>query len=184
VFGLGYDDASNYGAVGSAIGHEMTHGFDDHGRQFDAHGNLADWWSTDSANNYKLRADAIVKEFDNYTVLDGLHVKGLLTEGENIADLGGLKIAYLAFEKTLEGKPRVMVDGFTPEQRFFISYASYYRAAVRPESRRLRTQTDPHSPEEFRTNGPLSNFPPFFDAFNVPEGAPMRRSAADLIQIW
>ena len=184
VFGLNYDDASNYGSAGSVIGHEMTHGFDDHGRQFDAHGNLKDWWSTDSANNYKVGADAIVKEFDNYTVLDGLHVIGLRTEGENIADLGGLKIAYVAFEKTMVGKPRTPIDGFTPEQRFFLSFASYYRALVRPESRRLRIQTDPHSPEEFRTNGPLSNLPAFFEAFNVPEGAPMRRPAADLIQIW
>jgi putative endopeptidase len=184
VFGLSYDDASNYGSIGAVIGHEMTHGFDDRGRQYDAHGNLTDWWTTQSANNYKVRADAIVKEFDDYTVLDGLHVMGQRTEGENIADLGGLKISYLAFEKTMVGKPRTPIDGFTPEQRFFISYASYYRALVRPESRRLRIQTDPHSPEEFRTNGPLSNLPAFFEAFNVPEGAPMRRPAADLIQIW
>ncbi|HZZ19316.1 MAG TPA: M13 family metallopeptidase [Opitutaceae bacterium] len=184
VFGLGYDDASNYGSIGSVIGHEMTHGFDDHGRQYDAHGNLADWWSTASANNYKVRSDAIVKEFNDYTVLDGLHVMGQRTQGENIADLGGLKISYIAMEKALAGKPRPLIDGFTPEQRFFISYASYYRALVRPESRRLRIQADPHSPEEFRTNGPLSNSPAFFDAFNVPEGAPMRRPAADLIQIW
>jgi len=184
VFGLGYDDASNYGSVGAVIGHEMTHGFDDHGRQFDAHGNLEDWWSTDSANNYKVRAAAIVKQFDAYTVLDGLHVIGFRTQGENIADLGGLKIGYMAFEKTMEGKPRTLIDGFTPEQRFFISFASYYRATVRPESRRLRIATDPHSPEEFRTNGPFSNFEPFFTAFNVPEGAPMRRAVADRVAIW
>ena len=184
VFGLGYDDAANYGSIGAVIGHEMTHGFDDLGRQFDAHGNLADWWSVDSANNYQARAAGIVKQFDAYTVLDGLHVNGIRTEGENIADLGGLKIAYAAFEKTMVGKPRTLIDGFTPEQRFFISYASYYRALVRPESRRLRTQVDPHSPEEFRTNGPLSNFPPFFDAFNVPEGAPMRRAISDRVEIW
>jgi putative endopeptidase len=184
VFGLGYDDASNYGSVGAAIGHEMTHGFDDHGRQFDAHGNLEDWWTTDSANNYKVRAAAIVKQFDAYTVLDGLHVIGFRTQGENIADLGGLKIAFVALEKTLVGKPRTLIDGFTPEQRFFISYASYYRASVRPESRRLRIATDPHSPEEFRTNGPLSNFDDFFTAFNVPDGAPMRRAPADRVAIW
>ena len=110
VFGLGYDDASNYGSVGAVIGHEMTHGFDDRGRQFDAHGNLVDWWSTESANNYKVRTTAIVKQFDAYTVLDGLHVIGFRTQGENIADLGGLKIGYMAFEKAMEGKPRTLID--------------------------------------------------------------------------
>jgi predicted metalloendopeptidase len=125
-----------------------------------------------------------VKQFSDYTVLDGVHLIGERTQGENIADLGGLKIAFAALEKDLEGKPRDKIDGFTPEQRFFLSFASVWRGSIRPEALRLRVKTDPHSPGEFRVNGPLSNLDEFAAAFDVPEGAPMRRSDADRVTIW
>jgi putative endopeptidase len=178
------DDASNYGAIGVVIGHEMTHGFDDQGRQYDPKGNLADWWSADSANRFKERSSGIVRQFSGYTVLDGVHLIGERTQGENIADLGGLKIAYAALQKALVGQSRAKIDGFTPEQRFFISYASVWAGSIRPEALRVRVKTDPHSPGEFRVNGPLSNLDEFAAAFDVPEGAPMRRAAADRVTIW
>jgi predicted metalloendopeptidase len=178
------DDAVNYGGIGAVIGHEMTHGFDDQGRQYDPQGNLTDWWTADSANKFKARAAGIVKQFDDYTVLDGVHLIGARTQGENIADLGGLKIAYAALQKALAGKPREKIDGFTPEQRFFISFASIWRGEARPEELRQRIKIDPHSPFEFRCNGPLSNLDEFAAAFDVPEGAPMRRPAADRVTIW
>jgi putative endopeptidase len=178
------DDALNYGAIGAVIGHEMTHGFDDQGRQYDGKGNLTDWWSVDSANKFKMRSAGIVKQFSDYTVLDGVHLIGERTQGENIADLGGLKIAYAALQKALAGKPRVKIDGFTPEQRFFLSFATVWCGAIRPEALRMRIKTDPHSPFEFRCNGPLSNMDEFAAAFDVPEGAPMRRPAAERVSIW
>jgi predicted metalloendopeptidase len=178
------DDATNYGAIGVVIGHEMTHGFDDQGRQYDPKGNLTDWWTTDSANRFKVRAAGIVKQFDGYTVLDGVHLIGERTQGENIADLGGLKIAFAAMQKALVGQSRAKIDGFTPEQRFFISYSSVWCGAIRPEALRVRVKTDPHSPGEFRVNGPLSNLDEFATAFDVPEGAPMRRPVADRVTIW
>jgi predicted metalloendopeptidase len=178
------DDAANYGAIGAVIGHEMTHGFDDQGRQFDPKGNLSDWWTPESANRFKARASGIVKQFSDYTVLDGVHLIGERTQGENIADLGGLKISYGALQKALAGKSRDKIDGFTPEQRFFISYASVWCGKIRPEALRMRIKVDPHSPQEFRCNGPLSNLDEFAAAFNVPEGAPMRRPAADRVTIW
>jgi putative endopeptidase len=184
IFDPKADDAVNYGAIGATIGHEMTHGFDDRGRQFDLAGNLTDWWTPACDARFKERAARIVKQFSAYTVLDGLHVNGELTEGENIADLGGLRIAYAALEKELAGKPREKIDGFTPEQRFFLGFAMNWRSKWRPEVLRLIVQTDPHSPDEFRVNGPLSNLDEFARAFAVPEGAPMRRPAADRVEIW
>ncbi len=178
------DDAPNYGGIGTSIGHEMTHGFDDEGRQYDGDGNLVDWWTPESAAKFKERSSGIVKQFSAYTVLDGLHVNGELTQGENIADLGGVRIAYAALQKALAGKPRDKLDGFTPEQRFFISWAAKWRRNSRPEALRLQVNTDPHSPAEFRANGPLSNLDIFYQAFDVPEGAPMRRPAAERVTIW
>ena len=162
----------------------MTHGFDDQGRQFDLHGNLTDWWSADSATKFKARAQGIVKQFSGYTVLDGVHLIGERTQGENIADLGGLRIAYAALQKALAGQPRPLIDGLTPEQRFFVSFASVWANSITPEALRLRVKTDPHAPGEFRVNGPLSNLDEFAAAFNVPEGAAMRRPAADRVLIW
>jgi putative endopeptidase len=178
------DDALNYGAIGAVIGHEMTHGFDDQGRQFDAQGNLSDWWSPASAARFKDLAAGIVKQFGAYVAIDDLHVNGELTQGENIADLGGVKIAYAALQKALAGKPRAKLGGFTPEQRFFLSFATVWRENVRPEEQRLLVNTDPHSPPRFRADGPLSNLPEFTQAFAIPEGAFMRRSDADRVVIW
>ena len=178
------DDAVNYGGIGAVIGHEMTHGFDDQGRQFAADGNLTDWWTQASADKFKARAAGVVKQFAGYTVLDNLHLNGELTQGENIADLGGVRIAYGALEKALAGQPREKIDGFTPEQRFFLSFATIWRVNIRPEALRMRVNTDPHSPGEFRANGPLSNLEEFYQAFDVPEGAPMHRPAATRVTIW
>ena len=178
------DDCINYGGIGAVIGHEMTHGFDDSGRQFDGKGNLSDWWTPESAARFKERSAGIVRQFNGYVSIDKLHVNGELTQGENIADLGGVKIAYAALQKALREKPEGSVGGFTPEQRFFLSYASVWRTNQRPEAERVQVNTDPHSPARFRVNGPLSNLSEFAAAFGVPEGAPMRRPAADRVVIW
>jgi predicted metalloendopeptidase len=178
------DDALNYGAIGAVIGHETTHGFDDEGRQFDPHGNLTDWWTPESAKKFQVLAQGIIKQFNGYAAIDSLHVNGELTQGENIADLGGLKLAYRAFEKTAEAKSHQEIGGFTPEQRFFLSYAASWRENIRPEALRLLTNTDPHSPNKWRVDGPLSNLPEFAEAFSVPEGAPMRRPESERVVIW
>jgi len=163
----------------------MTHGFDDQGRQFDAAGNLSDWWTPESAARFKERAAAVVKQFSGFVAIDDLHVNGALTQGENIADLGGVKIAYAAFKKAQAQNPAVeSADGFTPEQRFFLSYATEWHDNLRPEFVRLIVQTDPHSPDKFRVNGPLSNLDEFAAAFGIPEGSPMRRPVADRVSIW
>jgi predicted metalloendopeptidase len=178
------DDAANYGAIGSMMGHEMTHGFDDNGRQFDPKGNLTDWWTPESAARFKERAKAIIKQYSEYVPVDSLHINGELSQGENIADLGGIKLSFTAFEKTPEAKAGVKVDGFTPEQRFFLSFASMYREIDRPELLRLWLQTDPHSPGRYRVIGVLSNLDDFAKAFDIPEGSPMRRPEADRVNIW
>ena len=178
------DDAVNYGAIGAIIGHEMMHAFDDRGRRYGADGTLTDWWTPESAQRFLERSTAIVRQFSGYSVLDGLHINGELTQGENLADLGGMKLAYAALRRAIADRPRVLLDGFTPEQRFFLSYASIWRRIYRPEALRLQLQTDPHSPPKFRVNGPLSNLDEFFAAFGVPEGAPMRRPAAERVNIW
>ena len=177
------DDAVNYGGIGTVIGHEMTHGFDDSGRQFDAQGNLRDWWTAESAARFKERAAAIVKQYAAYTSAGG-KVNGELTQGENIADLGGVRIAYDALQKILTGKPRDRIGGFTPEQRFFLSYANLWRSMVRPEEQLKRLNTDPHSPPEWRVRGPLANLDEFARAFDVPDGAPMRRPTGERVDIW
>jgi predicted metalloendopeptidase len=178
------DDAVNYGAIGMVIGHEITHGFDDQGRRYDPQGNLKDWWTPGSAERFGVRAEKIVRQFSGYTIAGGLHLNGQLTEGENIADLGGLKISFAAMERALEGQSRAPIGGFTPEQRFFLSYATLWRTNYRPEALRLLVLTNPHSPAEFRVNGPLSDLDEFARAFGVPPGAPMRRSEAERPAIW
>ena len=165
------DDASNYGGIGAVIGHEMTHGFDDQGRQFDADGNLKDWWTDADKANFQVRADQVASQFDNFVAIDGLHVNGHLTLGEDIADLGGLKIAYLAFEKSQVGHPKAKrIGGYTPEQRFFLAFAQIWRQNVRPEALRLSLATDPHAPNRFRVLGPIANLPEFAQAFPCPAG--------------
>jgi putative endopeptidase len=178
------DDAANYGGIGAVIGHEMTHGFDDNGRQYDENGNLTDWWTAESAKRFKERSAGIVKQFGGYIAIDKTPVNGELTQGENIADLGGIRIAYAAFMKTPEAKSGEKIDGFTPVQRFFLSFASIWRTNQRPEALRLQVNTDPHSPARFRVNGPFSNLDEFIGAFDVPEGSPMRRSPSDRVVIW
>ncbi|HLX64865.1 MAG TPA: M13 family metallopeptidase [Planctomycetota bacterium] len=183
-FDANADDAVNYGGIGAVIGHEITHGFDDKGRKSDADGNLKDWWTPDDEKNYSERAAVVQKQFDGFVAVDDLHVNGALTLGENIADLGGVAISYGALQKALAGKPREKIDGFTPEQRFFLSYAQIWRFNIRPQALRLRIRTDPHSPGNFRCNAPLSNLPEFMQAFNIKEGAPMMRAAGERVRIW
>jgi len=178
------DDAVNYGGIGAVIGHEMTHSYDDEGRKFGPDGNLKDWWTPESLARFKLLAAGIVKQFDGYVAVDDLHVNGNLTQGENIADLGGVKLAYTALEKELGNGPREKIDGFTPEQRFFLGWATVWRTNQRPETIRLQILTNPHSPPPFRVNGPLSNLPEFAQAFDVPAGAPMVRPEAERVVIW
>ena len=179
------DDAVNYGGMGAVIGHEISHGFDDQGRQFDAQGNLRDWWTKQDAEGFTTRAKLVVDQFDGFVAVDSLHVNGQLTLGENLADLAGLTIAYAAFEKSLEGKPRpANIDGFTPEQRFFLGWAQIWRELSRPEYARLLVSTDPHAPGRFRTNGPLSNMPEFAKAWGCKTGDPMVRGDSVRAQIW
>ena len=182
-FDANADDASNYGGIGAVIGHEMTHGFDDRGRQFDGDGNLKDWWTASDKKTFQSRADVIAAQFDRFVAVGDTHVSGHLTLGEDIADLGGLKIAYLALEKSLAGKPKPkLIGGFTPEQRFFLSYAQIWRQNERPEALRLGLQTDPHAPNKFRVLGPLANLPEFAAAFPCP--ATETRTAAARVSIW
>ncbi|PYI93279.1 MAG: hypothetical protein DME97_05950 [Verrucomicrobia bacterium] len=179
------DDAINYGGIGAVIGHEMTHGFDDRGRQYDAVGNLRDWWTPESAKAYVERSKAIVAQYAGYEPLPGLHINGELTQGENIADIGGVKISYLALQKAIAKKgPQPKIDGFTPEQRFFLGFAQIWRNNQRDEDLKLRLNTDPHSPGRFRTIGPLSNFVEFKKAFDIPDGSPMIRPADQRVNIW
>ena len=179
-----YDPGANYGGVGGTIGHEMSHGFDDEGRQYDARGNLVDWWTPADAKNYTDRAKVVEDQYGAYTVLDSLHVNGKLTLGENLADVVGVSVGYDALQRALAGKPRTLIDGFTPEQRFFLAYAQARRSNARDEALRLQIQTDPHSPGKFRVNGPLSNMPEFARAFGCKEGDPMVRSTSMRARIW
>ncbi len=184
-FGPNSDDAINYGAIGAVIGHELTHGFDDQGRKFDLQGNLRDWWTPEDAKNYQARAECVEKQFAAFRVADGLSMNGKLVLGESIADLGGLKIAYLAFQKSLDGKPRPeAIDGFTPEQRFFLGWAQVWGRKYTIEATRNQIANDPHPLSQFRVNGPLSNMPEFAAAFGCKNGDPMVRPAADRCEVW
>ena len=179
------DDAVNYGAIGMVIGHEITHGFDDEGRQYDSLGNLKDWWTDEDAKQFTARAQKVVDQFNGYVAVDTLHVNGKLTLGENIADLGGLTIAYHAWQRSLKGKPAPQsIDGFTPEQRFFLGYAQGWRRKLRPELIRLATLTDPHSPANWRVNGPTSNMREFQKAFGCKAGDDMVRPDDVRAEIW
>ena len=178
------DDAYNYGGMGSVIGHEMTHGFDDTGAQFDATGNFSNWWTPDDLKEFKARAECVVNQFNSFEVEKGLNQNGKLVVGESIADLGGLVVAYAAFQKAMEGKPRKVIDGFTPEQRFFLGYARGWATNMRPELARMLTSVDPHPLPKFRVNGPLSNMPQFAAAFSCKAGDAMVRPEKDRCQIW
>ncbi len=169
------DDAPNYGNTGSTIGHELTHGFDDEGRQFDAKGNLKDWWTPKDADEFQTRADCISTQYSGYTVVDDLKINGKLTLGEDVADLGGTILAYYAWQHATAGQKLASVDGFTPDQRFFIGLAQWACGDMRPELKREMVLTNPHSPEEYRINGVVSNMPQFANAFGCKVGQPMVR---------
>ncbi|MFN2530992.1 MAG: M13 family metallopeptidase [Pyrinomonadaceae bacterium] len=178
------DDAVNYGGMGAVIGHEMTHGFDDQGARFDAGGNLFDWWTLEDFTNFRQRTDCVVKQFDSFEAEPGLHLQGKLVVGESVADLGGLTVAYRAFKKAEAGKPQKLIDGFTPEQRFFLGWAQVWSGSTRPEEARRRVITDPHPLSRFRVNGPLSNMPAFAEAFQCKAGDAMVRPPEQRCQIW
>ncbi|TGE21207.1 M13 family peptidase [Hymenobacter aquaticus] len=182
------DDAVNYGAIGGVMGHEMTHGFDDQGRQYDAAGNLRDWWTTADGAEFTKRAAVVGRQYDAFSPLDSVHVNGKLTMGENLADFAGLTIVYGALQKQLQkqygSNPRPVIDGFTPEQRFFLSWAQLRRSNIRPEALRQQILTDPHSPDQYRTIGPLMNMPQFYQAFGCQPGQKMVRPDDDRAKIW
>ena len=178
------DDAINYGAIGAVIGHEMTHGFDDQGRQYDKDGNLQDWWTADDAEKFNKKAQVVVDQYNQFSVLDNQHVNGSLTLGENIADIGGLTIAYEAFKKTTQGKNNQPIDGLTPDQRFFLSFAQVWRIKMSDEIMRMRLLSDPHSPPMFRVNGTLSNMPEFYKAFDIKPNDKMYRIESERVKIW
>ncbi len=179
------DDAVNYGGMGAVIGHEMTHGFDDQGSQFDAEGNLKDWWTPTDKIAFQARAQRLEKQFDEYVGYDTMHVNGKLTLGENIADLGGLTIAFAAMKKAQEKQPAVQsIDGFTQEQRFFLAWAQIWRANYRPEELRRRLIVDVHALNEFRVNGPFVNMTEFHEAYGAKPGDPMVRPEKLRSKIW
>jgi putative endopeptidase len=178
------DDAVNYGGMGAVIGHEITHGFDDEGRKFDADGNLSGWWSDEDNRAFNTRADVLRQQFDSSIAIDSLHVNGKLTLGENIADLGGLLIAHGAYKRSLTGSNPAPIDGLTGDQRFFLAWAQIWRAAVRPEYARLLVTVDPHAPRHLRAAVPLANIPVFAEAFHCQAGDTMMRPAESRAQIW
>ncbi len=183
-FDMSNDDACNYGAIGVVIGHEMTHGFDDQGRNFDQNGNMTDWWTAVDAEKFKTLADSLAAQFDNIIVADDVHANGQYTLGENIADQGGLRVAYTAFKKTEQGKGNELIDGFTPDQRFYLAYANVWAANITKEEILLRTKTDPHSIGRFRVNATLKNIDTFFNAFGIEQGDNMFLPVENRVVIW
>jgi putative endopeptidase len=179
------DDAMNYGAIGAVIGHELTHGFDGGGAEFDAHGNMKTWWTPKELKTFRARVQCLAKQFNNFQAEPGLHENGKQEIRENIADLGGLTIAHAAYEKSLEGKPKPAdIDGFTNEQRFFLAWAQIWAENVKPEYARRVLDEDSHPLGRFRANGPLSNMPSFSQAFGCTAGSPMVRAGKQLCRIW
>jgi putative endopeptidase len=183
-FDANADDAVNYGAIGAVIGHEFSHGFDDQGSKYDAQGNLNDWWTAEDRKLFDERTKVLVNQFNQFEVLDSVFVNGELTLGENIADLAGLTVSYDAYMRSLAGKQRTNIDGYTPEQRFFIGFGQVWRGHARPEFLRQQVVTDPHSPAKFRVLGPLSNMPQFYNAFGVKKGDGMWRDESARAKIW
>jgi endothelin-converting enzyme/putative endopeptidase len=184
-YGKQQTTALNFGAIGMVIGHELTHGFDDEGRQFDADGNLRDWWTAPVSAEFDKRAGCVEHQFDDYVAVDDLRVKGKLTLGENIADLGGVKLAFASFERAEKEHPSTpTLDGFTREQQFFIGFAQSWCANYRPEALRLLVATNPHSPPKFRVNGPVSNLAEFANAFQCTEASSMVRGSGRRCEVW
>jgi putative endopeptidase len=185
AFDMGAVDAVNYGAIGVVIGHEISHGFDDQGAQFNAKGELQNWWTADDLKNFQARGACVADQYDNYFIEPGVHHNGKLVLGESIGDLGGVKIAYLAYQKSLEGKPRPAdIDGFTPEQQFFIAWGQFRGDEIRIEQQRLMMQTDPHPVAKYRVNGPLSNTPEFQKAFQCKDNSAMVRVGEKRCEVW
>jgi putative endopeptidase len=178
------DDAINYGGIGAVIGHEMSHGFDDSGSQYDKDGNLRNWWTNEDRTKFEAKTKALGEQFDGYTVLDTIHVNGKLTMGENIGDLGGLNVAYTAFKLTKQGQSNEKIDGFTPDQRFFLSWAQVWRGNILPQSAAQLIKTDPHSPGEFRTIGAPVNMDAWYKAFDVQPGQKLYKKPEDRIRMW
>jgi endothelin-converting enzyme/putative endopeptidase len=176
------DDAPNYGNTGSTIGHELTHGFDDEGRRFDAQGNLKDWWTAEDSSGFEERLKCVQDQYSGYVVVDDIKIQSKLTSGEDVADLGGTRIAYLAWQKAVAGQRLQPIDGFTPEQRFFIGFGQWACENDRPENLRVSAATDPHSPGKYRINGIVANLPEFAQAFSCKPGQPMVRERA--CKIW
>jgi putative endopeptidase len=183
-FDFAADDAINYGGIGMVIGHELTHAFDDQGAQYDKDGNVKKWWANEDYEKFKAKTKAVIDLYSSFTVLDTVHIKGGLTVGENTADNGGVAIAYDAFKMTEQGKDTARIDGFTPDQRFFLSIARIWRVKTRDAFLRLYVNTNPHSPAMWRVNGPLMNFAPFYKAFNVQPGDKNYRSEEQRLKIW
>jgi putative endopeptidase len=183
-FDLNADDALNYGGIGMVIGHEITHSFDDQGAQFDKDGNVTNWWTKDDYEKFKARTQQVIDQYSSFTVLDSIHLKGGLTVGENTADIAGVAIAYDAFKLTAQGQDTTKLDGFTPDQRFFVSIARIWRVKTRDEYLRMYVNTNPHSPPQWRVNGPLMNFTPFYKAFNVQPGDKMYKPESERIVVW
>ena len=184
-FDMNADDAFNYGAIGVVIGHEMTHGFDDQGRQYDKEGNLSDWWTAEDAALFTQRADRLAQQYSDIIVVDSVHANGRFTLGENIADQGGLMVAHLAYLNSLEGKETpAPIDGFTNEQRFYLGYANLWAQNIRPEEILRLTKIDPHSLGKWRVNAALRNIDAFYSAFDIKEGEPMYMLPADRVVIW
>lgn len=183
-FNMEADDAANYGAIGVVIGHEMTHGFDDQGRQFDKDGNLTDWWAPGDADRFKERAQVMVDFFNKIEVLPGLQANGELTLGENLADHGGLNVAYLAFQNATKDAPLDVVDGFTPEQRFFLAYATLWAGNIRDEQIRVYTKSDPHSLGKWRVNGALPHIQAWYDAFHITPSDPLYVAPENRVNVW
>jgi putative endopeptidase len=183
-FNVMADDAVNYGGIGAVIGHEIGHGFDDSGRRFDGDGVLRDWWTEEDAAKFDERKNALAAQYDSYDVIDGLTINGQFTSGENIGDLGGLSIAYLAYKMSLNGKEAPVIDGWTGDQRFFLGWAQVWRSKARPEETKRRLTVDPHSPPKFRANGAAVNVPAFYEAFDVKEGDGMYLPPEERVKIW
>ncbi len=183
-FNLNADDAVNYGAIGMVIGHEIGHGFDDQGRRSDGDGNLRDWWTENDAKAYGERTNKLVDQYAQYEPLEGQKVNGQLTLGENIGDLGGLTLAWRAYQKSLDGQPPAEIDGYSGAERFFLSLAQIWRINTRPEMIMRRLKTDTHSPPKFRVNGPLTNFQPFYDTFGLSDSDKLWRPESERVRIW
>jgi len=184
AFSLDASDAVNYGAIGVVIGHEISHGFDDQGSQFDAQGRLQNWWTDQDLKQFQAKGQCVVDQFESYFIEPGIHHNGKLVLGEAIGDLAGAKIAYMAFKKSQEGKPATVVDGFTPDQQFFIAWGQFRGDSIRPETQRLMVQGDPHPIAKYRVIGPLSNFVPFQQAFSCKAGSTMVRPPEKRCEVW